>query len=354
MAFQLWGLPGLLQPTTISHHSTQIDLIKTVTLAAFFFSLSQTLTSTSKIKQLVYVVILTALAQSILGAAQQLFFGADRATGSFVNPNHLAGYLLTSLALAIGLMLSLTRAGPTEKRLNWLDFLTGEPARVRLIIVIMVIALVMTRSRMGNAAFLLSLAATCLIAFYYRRQKIKPALILFISIVLVDGALLGTYFGMDRLGERIQNSTEEVQMRVQLQSYNADILRQNLAIGTGAGTYEIAFTPYRDQHLEKKATHAETDYAEFLVELGLLGSLPLLLILASGLYAQIRLLRESGDDLAADLSFGCLAGTLAILIHGVTDVNLQIPSNALMFVLLLALPHAMLGHRHQSGKPDDP
>ena len=126
------------------------------------------------------------------------------------------------------------------------------------------------------------------------------------------------------------------------------------AIGTGAGTYEIAFTPYRDQHLEKKATHAETDYAEFLVELGLLGSLPLLLILASGLYAQIRLLRESGDDLAADLSFGCLAGTLAILIHGVTDVNLQIPSNALMFVLLLALPHAMLEHRHQSGKPDDP
>ncbi len=41
------------------------------------------------------------------------------------------------------------------------------------------------------------------------------------------------------------------------------------------------------------------------------------------------------------IAFGCLAGTISLLIHGTADVNLQIPSNTLLFILLLAIPMAL-------------
>ncbi|MCH8258078.1 MAG: hypothetical protein IIA75_09310 [Proteobacteria bacterium] len=48
------------------------------------------------------------------------------------------------------------------------------------------------------------------------------------------------------------------------------------------------------------------------------------------------------------VAFGCLMGTVSLLIHSGADFNLQIPSNAALFVLLLALPQAMEKHMRVS------
>ena len=88
-------------------------------------------------------------------------------------------------------------------------------------------------------------------------------------------------------------------------------------------------------------THTENDYIEILIELGIIGSLPLLIILVAGIHAQVRLLSGLVPPFERGIAFGCLAGTISILIHGTADVNLQIPSNALLLVLLLAIPVAL-------------
>ena len=75
----------------------------------------------------------------------------------------------------------------------------------------------------------------------------------------------------------------------------------------------------------------------------LIGGIPLLLIVIVGLGTQIRLLRHK-SQFTRGVAFGCLTGTVSLLIHSATDFNLQIPSNATLFLVLLALPQALDQH----------
>lgn len=340
MCLQLWGIPGVISPMTSSYFDTRSEILKTVTLMAFAFTASQVLRSEKRVNILIYAALLTALTEALLGGTQQLLFGADRASGSFANPNHFASYLNMTICLTIGLFLAVVATPSDGNKRPLIEVLVGEAARLRGVIIILVIALVMSRSRMGNFAFLAGIAISIAIMHLYSRKLNKTAIILLASIILIDGIILGSYFGIDRLGERLKNSTEQAVMRVELQQYNFSILADNPWFGVGAGSYEIAFTPYRDAFVPKKATHAETDYMEFLVELGLTGSVALLGILLIGIFGQITLLKN-GNPHQRNIAFGCLAGTVTLLIHAIAEVNLQIPANSLLFVMLLVIPLAM-------------
>ena len=90
------------------------------------------------------------------------------ATGTFINRNHLAGYLEICLAVGIGLMvaqLSNTSAATWRERARqFLQTMLSSKALVRIGLVVMVIGLVLTRSRMGNIAFFFSMIV---MGFYY-------------------------------------------------------------------------------------------------------------------------------------------------------------------------------------------
>ena len=83
--------------------------------------------------------------------------------------------------------------------------------------------------------------------------------------------------------------------------------------------------------------HAENDYLEFASEFGL-GALALLAfcVLAS-LWVAIRaqLIRRNG--LMKGMGFTAAMAILALLIHSSADFNLQIPANAALFMVILAL-----------------
>lgn len=345
---QWFGIPGLLEAPTIDSFATRKEFLKTVTYACVFMLAIQLLRSQDRITIMIYCVILTGLLEALLGGIQQLIFDMPRARGSFPNPNHFAGYLEMVLGIAIGLILATSDKDASDNQFSVLNFLTGPLGRLRLIIIILVVALVMTRSRMGNIAFFSSLLLSAAVAFYYSRSFSRYTAILLASILALDALIIGNYFGIERLGERLRNTTSEQNLRVDILDYNLQIFQDHLWFGSGPGTYEAVFPPYRDALLPKKATHAEMDYMELLIELGLLGVLPLVIILATGLHAQVRLLGRRASSFERGIAFGCLAGTVSLLIHGIADVNLQIPSNALLFVLLLAIPIALLESKESS------
>jgi O-antigen ligase len=162
-----------------------------------------------------------------------------------------------------------------------------------------------------------------------------------VSILAIDVLIISKYFGVEKLAERFRETTIVSSGRVDLQSYNLSVFKDHAWLGTGAGSYEVAFSPYRDADIVRKISHTENDYIEFLIELGVIGSLPLLIVLVAGLHSQVRLLGGLAHPFERGIAFGCLSGTISLLIHGTADVNLQIPSNALLFILLLAIPIAL-------------
>lgn len=346
MFFQLVGVPGLVSPLTIDSFSTRSDLLKTIGFASFFASAVYLMSSRQRIEQVLYVIVLVGVGQAIVGAIQQLVFDVQRASGSFPNPNHFAGYLEMSAAVAIGLLL----VTPREQETGLLRFLVGPRGRLRLLLIIIVAGLVMSRSRMGNLGFLAGLTASALMAFWVTRRVSRGQLVMLGSILLLDLLIVGSYFGIDRLNERMAAGSEHLVSRIELQAYNLEIVKDHPLAGTGAGTYEFAISPYRDQSINSRPTHAENDYLELLVENGIVGfSLFALLVL---LLVSQSIATLQGNSFDAGVAFGCFMSVVCLLIHGLVDVNLQIPSNALTLLVILAVPFALERKESRSYQPN--
>lgn len=345
MLIQLAG-PGIV--ATIDSFSTRAELLRWVGYTCIFFLCLKLVDSERRIELLVYSVVIVGLLQALTGSVQQLVFDMPRSRGSFANPNHYAGYLEVALSLGIGLIIAMEgRREVSQNRV--IELLAGPRGRLRLIVIMMVVGLVMSRSRMGNMGFLISLFVTSGIALLLARKLSWKTLLLLASIVLLDILIIGSYFGLERLGERLQRAPADMVQRVELQSYNLRAARDHIWAGSGAGTYELLMPTYRDRYIANKPVHAENDYLEYLIELGIIGSLPLLALTGLGLLTQIRLMRSREPQFIRGVAFGCMMGTICLLIHATVDVNLQIPSNIILFILLMALPHALMNIKQQSG-----
>jgi hypothetical protein len=73
-----------------------------------------------------------------------------------------------------------------------------------------------------------------------------------------------------------------------------------------------------------------------LADCGIIGGLIAVWFLVSVFHTVSQSIRAS-DPLLSGIAFGSAAAILGILIHSLVDFNLQLPSNALLFLLLLAV-----------------
>jgi len=279
------------------------------------------------------------------------------ATGTFVNRNHLAGYLEMSLACGIGLMLALRDNRPFSW-VNLLELLMGPKARLRLALVVMVIALVMSHSRMGNAAFFISLLMVGgLFILIEKEHRLRNSLIL-VSLILIDVLVISQYFGLEKLKDRLTNTRlndvvvngDVVQRANELRDdvfgYAIPLLTERPLVGQGAGSFEAVFPQYPGEDIRLHFDHAHNDYLQFGIEFGLLGSLPLVAFTLMALWYALKALRRRDSVYRSGVGFGAAMGIIALLIHSSTDFNLQIPANAATFVVLCAI--AVLAGSHSN------
>lgn len=279
------------------------------------------------------------------------------ATGTFVNRNHLAGYLELTLACGIGLLMALRDSRPFSW-VNLLELLMGPKARLRLALVVMVIALVMTHSRMGNAAFfsaLIIVGVGALFVLLDKANRVRNSLIL-VSLILIDVLVVSQYFGLERLKDRVLNTRlndvvvdgEVVQqaneVRDDVFGYAIPLLMEKPLTGQGAGSFEAVFPKYPGEDIRLHFDHAHNDFLQFGIEFGLLGTLPLAFFLLLGLWHALRALWQRESVYRSGIGFGAAMGILALLIHSSTDFNLQIPANAATLVVVCAI--AVLARTH--------
>jgi hypothetical protein len=107
-------------------------------------------------------------------------------------------------------------------------------------------------------------------------------------------------------------------------------------VGYGFGAYAEALPPWRTGLDFVRVDHAESDVLETVAETGVVG---IALFAAAAFFVVRRLahgLRNQRDRLRRGLGLGASLGCLVLLIHGLVDFNLRIPSNALLFVFCAA------------------
>jgi putative inorganic carbon (hco3(-)) transporter len=305
--------------------------------------------------------------------SEYFVFGAARSMGGFVNENSFAGYLELHLALGAGLLLmGLRFHGSVEQTWrqllrDWVALLLTRKTQVRICMVLLVIALVLTSSRMGNIAFFSALLVTGTMAYFLMAHR-PPALgALLISLVLIDLLVVGSWFGADQIAARLAATRLELGAEqssvattagpesgvaasglaapLEVDRERPGLARAGLRLfqsapwfGHGAGSFRSLFPGVRSADISSKFyDHAHNDFVQLLAEYGIAGALLVFSILLLATRAALACLRNRSDKVALGLAFASLFGMTSLLIHGAADFNFQIPANACIFSVLVAL-----------------
>ncbi|MEY8212536.1 MAG: O-antigen ligase family protein, partial [Gammaproteobacteria bacterium] len=156
--------------------------------------------------------------------------------------------------------------------------------------------------------------------------------------IIIDLAVVGTFFGMEKVVNRIENTTLNTISRDEVNIYALELFKDNLWTGTGAGSFYGVFPEYREEDVGMTYfNHAHNDYMQFAIELGLIGFIPLLTVAALSFVVALKAMRKRRDSLMRGLSFSSMMAIMAFGIHSTVDFNLQIPANAATFMVVLAL-----------------
>lgn len=375
-AFTAWvalQVTGVL--TTADVFETRHYLLMSSSYLAAAVLVALLATSPVRVQMLLLAIVASGVLQAVIavvlfsggGAYEYLFVvfePSGRATGTFPNPDHLAGFMELCLSAGLGLVVGLmggraqrTSATWMSRLIDLLGFVLSPTMVLRLVLVVMVIALIMTHSRMGNAAFFLGMLVVGVWVVVVSQRFRRTALILMTSVVVIDLLLIGQWVGLERVVERLHETElrqsyaqgtgaipeprpESVEERLRAPRRALAIVERWPWAGTGGGTFYAVFPPYKTPDMPYFYNHAHNDFVEVAADTGLVG---LALWVSIGLVTLPRLARRIRDNqprlnaavaIAAALALSCMT------LHGMVDFNLQIPANALVFVILLALPWA--------------
>jgi O-antigen ligase len=142
----------------------------------------------------------------------------------------------------------------------------------------------------------------------------------------------------------------ETEDRDEVAGYALKLCRDYPAFGSGLGSFSVLFTRYGGPDLYEHFTHAHNDYIQFGCETGAAGVLPLGLMVFASFLAALRAQMLRHDPLMRGISFGAMMSMIALALHSAVDFNLQIPANALTFMLVLAFAWISRFHGTVSAK----
>lgn len=370
-AFGYVGSPARLTADVHASVDTLLLSLGLVLLAVMTLLLVR---SSRRALQVLFVLTIAGLIQALYGSLMLLsgvefgFLEAKRhglgvATGTFINRNHYANLLILSLSAGIGLLLAqmnLAGAQNMRQRLrSLLQALLGPKARLRVYMVIMVIALVLTRSRMGNTAFFAALTLVGFFSIWRLKLPSRPLMLLMISVLAIDVLVVGTWFGVEQVIDRIQDTVQVEEdnswssrdkVRLDADRETLNIISYAPVTGMGGGSFYSVYPAWRAED-QGFMDHTHNDYLEFLANYGVVGGALLALFLMQCLRRASQGLENRDREKLFGVSFAAMMAMVAMLIHASVDFSLQIPANAAWFVVLCILPFCMVLDRGNS-RPD--
>jgi O-antigen ligase len=258
-----------------------------------------------------------------------------RGSGTYINPNHLAGFL--ELLLPLGLAYTLTsRLKPVVKVI------------IGYVSLALVAGIGVTVSKGGWIATGLALVLFFGLLFFQRRYRV-PAIAL--MILLAAGCALAypqSVFFKLRLKQMFnQKGNVNDELRYSVWKPALRMWHENVWWGVGPGHFNTRFRAYRPEGIQLSPEYAHNDYLNTLADWGAVGTAlvlaawVLLLIGVIQTWSSVRLSSgelggKSGSNKFA-VVFGASVGLVAILLHSVVDFNMHIPANAILAVTMMAL-----------------
>jgi len=246
--------------------------------------------------------------------------------GPFVNRNHFAGYMAMLMPVPLALILHVVR-GHSRLLFGFAAALMGTAA-------------IISNSRSG----VISLAGSMVFMMILKKRDtvrvstIGPVAIVALAVIAgvlwIGASEILEHFG-DAVDQLVQSGTPDVG-RATIWQGTLNAIRHHPVLGVGLGALVTVFPTYETVPSLLRINYAHNDYLQILAEAGTLGGIIVVWFIAVVLFGVYRGIR-SRDPLRAAMAMASGAGISAILIQSVAETDLQIPSNALLFLVLAAV-----------------
>jgi O-antigen ligase len=329
------------------------EIMLTVAYAQLFFLTTALVTNKKQLEQLFLCLVICGALQALYGSAMvlsgtelQLWFEKDRyfgdATGTLKSRNHMANYLAYCMAAGIAILLARRESSEAQtvrqqlRRLS--SWFLGIKGFTRISLCMIVTGLILTHSRLGNGAFFFSLPLAGIIWIILSRSFSRNILILFGSLLLIDALLLGYWFGLEELSDRLGATQLTTELRNEITPYLIIMTKAFWLSGVGAGGFDALFPTYNQIPLWAHYNEAHNDYLQFAIEQGLIGFTPLICIALLSLFKNIHTLVVRRSRKLQAMCFAVLLALMTTGIHITAEYNLQAPATSSLFVIFLALP----------------
>jgi O-antigen ligase len=116
----------------------------------------------------------------------------------------------------------------------------------------------------------------------------------------------------------------------------AAMIRDRWALGVGLGAYQTAYPIYSSHDEALVVGQAHNDYLQIMADAGILGAVIALWFIFLVARDALRAARHSSRVMSGT-ALGAAGGMFALFVHSLFDFNLQIPSNALLFLVLTSV-----------------
>jgi O-antigen ligase len=221
----------------------------------------------------------------------------------------------------------------------------GKRALVAFCAVLMASTIFLSGSRGGMLSFFLEIIVFATLTLV---QRTNPRVALGVAAMPILVLAFLVFVGKAQVLGRLGNLGPDMRLNI-----TKDCLRMfshRPVLGWGLGTFPTVYPGYRSFYTNLFVNEAHNDYAQLLVETGLLG-------FGLMLWFLVRLYRSGWPTSRrwefkwdGAVSLAALLGCTGLLLHSLVDFNLQIPANAAMFYSLCGLAASPLASSSKRGR----
>jgi len=255
-----------------------------------------------------------------------------RASGLYICPNHLAGYLEVSALMGLSIVC-------WSRQTFWLKLLAGYGSAV------CVVGLLLTASRGGYLSTSFGLVVFLTLSWIAirrasRHQIWASAFGAVVIAALLFGSITAIFSRHYALQARAARLMDTGDIRFTLWKSAIAQFKLNPVVGTGGGTFQYYARMFRPPSIVADPVTAHNDYVQFLAEYGAGGAALVAAFILIHLWFGARALnylvtarpiaryRLQSDSLA--LNIGAISAAASYVVHSFFDFNLHIPANAML------------------------
>ena len=341
VAFTLYAI--VRYATADIEYVARQELIRILVYALLFFAILNNLHRQESVQIITLTLVFVAMAIAGYAVFQFLtdstrvwhvFSGyKHRASGTYICPNHLGGFLEMLLPLGLAYCIA-GRLKPLSK--IFLGYAT----------LVMLAGIAATVSRGSWLATTLSLLLLFSILLFHQSYRL-PALI-FLVLMVVSGILFmpRNYSFQARYKNLFTEGRIDDDLRFFMWEPAVKVWQENIWWGSGPAHFDYRFRQYRPEAVQLQPDRVHNDFLNVLADWGIAGAALIataFALLGAGIIKTWGVVRSTADLGGKQKSnkfafvLGGSIGLVAILMHSVVDFNMHIPANAMLAVTLMAL-----------------